>query len=493
MFQIPSVMLKLRTSLFSVLLLCLVAPVMQAQEDARLREHSRRLASSIMTANSLDAVRHLTDTIGPRLVGSPEYERAARWAASQLRESGIRIVRVESYEIPNGWQRIAARSRILQPVTRELHIASAGWAPSTARGGVTAEVALLSDLGPASLKQSIERIRGRIVLVDTDHAIPAEDRMAFARLRDAFQPLEDAGVVAVLLPNSVPNNVLGDWVDTANARGTVLPLPVAEIGLEDSLVLRRLVQQGGVTVQIEIENRVTGPVQVDNIIGEIRGREKPDEWVLVGAHLDSWDLGTGAQDNATGSVMVLESARSIAMLPMAPRRSIRFALWAGEEPGIPGSAVYVNAHREELKNCVAALNTDNGAGHPLGWKVARPDVREAVRPISEGFLKELGGDGLSPVVDCGSDHCPFLLEGIPVLNLWVDTALYSELHHKGSDTFDKIDFLHFKADAAIVAVTAYVLAEREQPIAPHATKADTVELLKNAELDSDVVRALWKP
>jgi hypothetical protein len=105
------VMLKLRTSLCSLLLLCLVAPVMQAQEDARLREHSRRLAGSIMTANSLDAVRHLTDTIGPRLVGSPEYERAARWAASQLRESGIRIVRVESYEIPNGWQRIAARSR----------------------------------------------------------------------------------------------------------------------------------------------------------------------------------------------------------------------------------------------------------------------------------------------------------------------------------------------------------------------------------------------
>jgi hypothetical protein len=96
-------------------------------------------------------------------------------------------------------------------------------------------------------------------------------------------------------------------------------------------------------------------------------------------------------------------------------------------------------------------------------------------------------------VDCGSDHCPFLLEGIPVLNLWVDTALYSELHHKGSDTFDKIDPLHFKADAAIVAVTAYVLAERAQPIAPHATKADTVELLKNAELDPDVVHALWRP
>ncbi len=364
-------MLKLRTSLLSVLLLCLAAPVMEAQEDARLREDCRRIAGSIMTGNSLDTVRYLTDTIGPRLVGSPGS--------------------------------------------------------------------------------------------------------------------------AILLPNSVPNNVLGDWVDTANARATVLPLPVAEIGLEDNLLLRRHLKQGGVTVQIEIENRVAGPVQVGNVIGEIRGREKPDEWVLVGAHLDSWDLGTGAQDNATGSVMVLEAARSIAALPQPPRRSIRFALWAGEEPGIPGSAVYVKAHGDELKNCVAAMNIDNGAGHPLGWKVARADVRKAMQPISESFLKELGGDGLSSVVDCGSDHCPFLLKGIPVLNLWVDTSLYWEVHHKGSDTFEKIDPLHFRADAAIVAVTAYLLAEREQPIAPHASKEDTVELLKSAGLDPDVVHALWRP
>ena len=486
-------MLKLRTSLLSVVLLCPGAPAMEAQEDARVRDDTRHIAASIMTGNSLDAVRHLSDTIGPRLAGSPAYERAARWAVDYLRESGIRIVRVESYEIPNGWQRISARSQILAPLTRELHVSSAGWAPSTPRGGITAEVALVSDLGSASLKAHSEGIRGRIVLVDTDQAIPTEDPLAFARLRHAFQPLKDAGVAAVLLPNSVPNNVLGDWVDTANARGTVLPLPVAEIGLEDSLLLRRYLKQGDVTVQIEIQNRVTGPVQVGNIIGEIRGRENPDEWVLVGAHLDSWDLGTGAQDNATGSVMVLEAARSIATLSVAPRRSIRFALWAGEEPGIPGSAVYVNAHRDELKNCVVALNVDNGAGHPLGWKVARSDIREAMQPISSKFLKELGGDGLSPVVDCGSDNCPFLLEGIPVLNQWVDMSLYRELHHKGSDTFDKIDPLHFKADAAIVAVTAYLLAEHQQPIGPHATKADVSELLKNARLDYDVVHTLWRP
>ena len=318
------VMLKLRTSLLSVLLLCLAAPVMEAQEDARLREDCRRIAGSIMTGNSLDTVRYLTDTIGPRLVGSPGS--------------------------------------------------------------------------------------------------------------------------AILLPNSVPNNVLGDWVDTANARGTVLPLPVAEIGLEDNLLLRRHLKQGDVTVQLEIENRVTGPVRVDNVIGEILGREKPDEWVLVGAHLDSWDLGTGAQDNATGSVMVLEAARSIAALPRPPRRSIRFALWAGEEPGIPGSAVYVQAHRDGAEK-LRSRSKHRQRSRPSAWLEGRARLTsgKSMQPISERFLKELSGDGLSSVVDCGSDHCPFLLKGIPALNLWVDTSLYWELHHKGSDTFEKIDPLHFKS------------------------------------------------
>jgi hypothetical protein len=485
--------MNLQASLLFVLPLWLVAPVSGAQEDAPVREDTRRIASSILTGDSLDLVRHLTDTIGARLAGSPEYERAARWAADHLRESGITVVRAEPYEIPNGWQRVSARGWILAPVTRELHIASAGWAPSTAGEGITSKLALLSNLDPAALKRANDGVRGRIVMVDTEQAIPAEDRMAFARLRNAFRPLKDAGVVAVLLPNAAANNVLGDWIDTANARGTVLPLPVAEIGLEDALLLRRQLKQGDVTLRIEIENRVTGPVQVENVIAEIRGREKPDEWVLVGAHLDSWDLGSGAQDNATGNVMVLEAARSIAMLTAPPRRSIRFALWAGEEPGIPGSAVYVRDHREDLKNCVAALNTDNGAGHPLGWKVARADVRNAMQPISQSFLEEWGGAGLSSVVDCGSDHCPFLLEGIPVLNLWVDTSQYAELHHKASDTFDKIDPLHLKANAAIVAVTAYLLAEREQPIAPHAAKADVLELLNSGGFDSDVVHALWRP
>ena len=133
-------------------------------------------------------------------------------------------------------------------------------------------------------------------------------------------------------------------------------------------------------MQFELQNTTSGPKQVNNVVAEIRGSELPDEWIIIGAHLDSWDYGTGAQDNGTGSVMVLDVARAIAAMGKAPRRSIRFALWGGEEQGLLGSYAYTQAHLNEMSKCVAVLNTDNGAGHPKGWKVeSRKDVKDAMQ------------------------------------------------------------------------------------------------------------------
>src|SRR5262249_15680328 len=166
------------------------------------------------------------------------------------------------------------------------------------------------------------------------------------------------------------------------------------------------------------ENQTSGPMQVNNVIAEIRGRERPDEWIIVGAHLDSWDYGTGAQDNGSGCAMVLEAARAIASLG-APRRSIRFALWGGEEQGVLGSSAYVKSHQSEIEKCSAVLNTDNGAGHPKGWKVeGRPDLRDAMKSISE-LLAGLGANGLSEQTTFDTDHGHFMLEGVPALDLWV--------------------------------------------------------------------------
>ena len=332
-----------------------------------------------------------------------------------------------------------------------------GWGPSTPPGGIRGDLILISDLSPVTLRSQSAQLKNRIVLVDLEKALPSDEPLAFARLRDSYVMLSDLGVQAVLLPHDVPNNVSG-WVDTGNARGTILPLPVGDIGWEDHLLLRRHLTRGRVMIEAEWQNEISGPTQVSNVVAEIAGSELSPEWVLLGAHLDSWDLGTGAQDNGTGVVMVLEAARAIASLGRAPRRSIRFALWAAEEPGPPGSAMFIKRHATELRDCVAVLNTDNGAGRPRGWYVnGRNDLREAMRPIA-ARLGNFDANELSMDASCGSDECPFLLEGIPALKLWVDTDQYRQVHHQASDTFDKVDSASFRAGGAVVAMTTYAIA-----------------------------------
>jgi len=214
------------------------------------------------------------------------------------------------------------------------------------------------------------------------------------------------------------------------------------------------------------------------------GRDSAAEWLIIGAHLDSWDYGTGAQDNGSGAAMVLEAARAIAAMPQPPRRTIRFALWGGEEQGLLGSAAYVRAHQAEMAGCVAVLNTDNGAGHPKGWKVeGRKDVEDAMRDISKSLLADLSGGGLSQEASFDTDHGHFMLEGVPALDLWVEMEGYGKIHHKASDTIDKVNAHSLALGTAIVAVTAYAIAEREQRLAPRLERAAVGNLVKKTNLE----------
>jgi Zn-dependent M28 family amino/carboxypeptidase len=267
--------------------------------------------------------------------------------------------------------------------------------------------------------------------------------------------------------------------------------------MEDGKLLRRLLEEQPsrpVVVEFSYENRTAARVRTNNVVAEIRGRERPDEWVIVGAHLDSWDFGTGAQDNGAGVAQVLEAARAIASMPRPPRRSIRFALWGGEEQGLLGSEAYVRAHASEMKSCVAALNTDNGAGHPKGWKYeGREDVREALEPFA-AMLKGLGGEQFSPETTFDTDHGHFMLAGVPALDLLVDMTHYEEVHHKAGDTLDKVDEHDLAAGAAVVAVTAYAIAEQPGPFAPRLEHNAVADILKKAGLDEFLTAVgVWKP
>jgi carboxypeptidase Q len=464
-----------------------------SQQPSELKPVTDRLAASIYSGPSMTTLGELADGIGGRLTASPAYVRSTEWAAAKFRSYGIENVRLEPFTIPAGWQRGTASGAILAPLSRPLNLASMGWAPSTPAGGVQGAVVMVEDVAPDALRSRKDDLWGKIVFLDMPKILAEGYGKALPKMESAWAAFQKAGVLAVIAPDREKNNVLNAHDSLWGAR--LVSLPAAEIGMEDAKLIQRDLEHGPVTIQFTIENKTSGETTVNNVVAEIRGSERPDEWILIGAHLDSWDFGTGAQDNGTGAISVLEIGRALMSLGKAPRRSVRLALWGGEEEGLLGSYAYTQTHMSELDKCVAVLNTDNGAGHPKGWKVeGREDLKKAMQPWSDGLLKDLNGGDLSLDTTYDTDHGPFMLQGIPALDLSVDMTHYFEIHHKSSDTFDKVDGLDFKAGEAIVAVTAYAIAQSEKPIAPHIDHQAVGQILKKAKLEELLQHVgVWKP
>ena len=472
-------LLALPTSLFA-----------QQANDVQL---AQRLTGSILVGgHSMQTLQSLTDTFGPRLTGSATYTGATEWAATQFRSYGIQNARLEPFSMLNGWQRGPASARIVSPVAQDLHAASFGWFPPTPASGLRGEVVLVKDISPEAITAQASQLKGKIVLLDRASVYAERTYKNEALIEKSPERLKSAGAIAVLIGGALPNNVLstGDplW------RGQIGPLPGGILGREDAAAIKRWLEKGAVTVEINFQNQVSGPIQANNVVAEIRGSEKPDEWVIVGAHLDSWDFATGAQDNGAGAAQVLEAARAIAALGVPPKRSIRFALWGGEEEGLVGSLAYVQQHAGELNRCIANLNTDNGAGHPEGWKTqGRKDLQTALEPLGKSVLGSLGAGEISlDKVEFDTDHGSFLLQGVPALNLKVEDSKYDEAHHKQADTLDKVDAHSLADGAAVLAVTALSLANADKPIGPRLDHAAVGELLKKDSVDEYLkAQGLW--
>ena len=436
--------------------------------------------SSLHDGKSLEYAAGLT-ALGPRLTGSASYERAAAWSAEQFRKIGIARVAFETFTIDRGWERVSARGRIVSPADRAIHVASLGWMPSTPDGGIAAEVVALRTFSLDAIA-ALRSLEGRIVLLPEGD--PPGDPTKLARTMLALQTtLRAGGAVAMLVPDSDAGNVL-----TARGLGfttAIGVLPAAQIGRDDALAIRDLLTKGAVRVSLDLINRVSpGATTVSNVIADIPGRDHPDEWVVVGAHLDSWDFGPGAQDNATGVAMVLEAARAIAALPQPPRRSIRFALWGGEEQGQLGSADYVRSHASELDRIVALLNADAGTGRTIGWtSPGRSDVVRAVRPLLQRDLAELNAGTFDESLRYAfqSDGAPFILAGIPTLDLNADDTKYEEIHHKAADTMERVDERSLAVGAAVVAATAHAIADAPGRVGARLSPQSVDRLRKRGE------------
>jgi hypothetical protein len=449
-----------------------------------------RVAGSIFVSNgAMKYLRELSDRHGMRVSGTPGYAAAADWSVEQLKTAGVATARKESFTMPHGWTRGAATARMIAPVERTLRVEPFGWSPGTT-APIRAEIVVLRDATPDSIKADAARIKGKIaLLLSTDSS-----RAARHKRRPIIVSLRDAGVAAVLMGHSHADNVVTAHAAYAD-KELGAPNPAFDIGKEDSAMIERMAEKGAVTIEVTSASALTGPVDLPNVIGEVRGREKPDEWIVVCAHLDAWDYGTGSQDNGAGVATVLEVARAIVASRYVPRRSLRFALWGGEEQGLFGSRAYVKAHDAELGTIAAVLNTDNGAGPLKGWHTeGRDDVSAAIKSFTKARLAGLGADAVDDETTCDTDHCPFMLAGVPTLNLWVDMKAYMQVHHAPSDTLEKVEAGQLSLASVAVALTAIEIADRDVMLAPRLAHGAVGAILKKRDLEDELVRdGLWKP
>lgn len=467
---------------FSCVLICAAA---LAQSDA-----PRELASRAETGSALlDDTRELCDTVGGRPTGSAACDRAVNWAAKKFRDAGIQKVNVEAFTIPRLWLPGTAEASATAPEKWILRIAAAPMSPST-KGAIEAKLVDVGEGTPegfakADAANGEGSLRGAIALVRSNEMKTFDDLFAEylknPNLREASQKY---GLAALLLESTRPRGLL--YRHPISLTMDLAPVPTAVVSREHAERLAQLAQNGEVRVRIAIANKIGGPFQSRNVVAEIPGREKPEEIVLLGAHLDSWDLGTGAQDNGVNAAMVIDTARAFQQLGLKPRRTVRFALFTGEEQGMLGSQAYVAQHKAELDNHVAAVVFDIGSGHTSGFYLnGREDLRKPVNSI----LDAVGGLGATEhVMDAidGTDNFDFALSGVPNLVAVQDPAPYLPDYHAESDTFDRVDAKEAKHNEAIAAVLTWGLADVPERVAKRQSRAEVEKLVTDTKLDEQM-------
>ena len=419
-----------------------------------------RLAAALLGDTPLVSdLRSLTDEVGGRATGTPANQRAVEWALARFRAAGV-DARKERFSMPARWVERSTRARVSGDVSLELRAVALPFAAATPAGGTQAPLVDAGFGGEADFARLGGSARGAFVLVET-HELKDLDGLfreyaeAAAVERRAFA----AGVAGVVYTSSRPRNLLYRHNASLGPRNRH-PLLVVE--REAAQRLARLLRAGRrLTLTAEIELEPGGPFDAENVIGEIRGAEKPQEVVVVGAHLDSWDLGTGALDNGCNVAMLIDLARQIRALGLKPKRTIRFALWNGEEQGLYGSWAYTRDHEAELDGHVMAASFDIGSGRITGFFTGgRPEVAAAVGKT----LEPVAGLGPFQQVDqpiVGTDHFDFMLQGVASLVANQEPATYGPDYHARSDTFDKVDLRQLRLNAAIAAAVTWGFANGE--------------------------------
>ncbi len=440
-----------------------VAPLTRSYRAAA----DRIIAAALADSAAWNRTAALTDKFGHRLSGSKSLEDALDWIMAEMKRDGLENVRGEPVTVPH-WVRGEESAKLVRPRAVTLNMIGLGGSIGTPSEGITAPVIVVNDL--ADLTARAGEVPGKIVLFD----VPFTNYGATVRYR-SIGAIEAAkmGAVASLIRSVGSYSIQNPHTGSMRYDTAVKRIPAAALSTEDAMMLHRMQQRGEeIVLTLKMGARQLPDAQSRNVVAELRGSDKPDEIVVMGGHIDSWDAGVGAMDDAGGSVAAWEALRVIRKLGLRPRRTIRVVLWTNEENGLRGATAYRDAHQGEIDKHVLAIESDNGVFKPSGYSIAGNDAAvETGRQIA-ALLSSIGATDVQrggPQADVS-----VLAErGVPAAAPIVDGSRYFWFHHSAGDTMDKLDPRHFAECVAVMAVLAYVAADMPERF-PRAAPGDSV-------------------
>lgn len=455
-------------SLLPYWLLLLIPSLLFAAEPQKAPAEAI-VAQALTGSRAWDHLSYLTDNIGPRLSGSKQAEAAVEWSAKQFESWGLEVRR-EPVMVPK-WVRGAEEAKLVSHFDQQIVLTTLGGSVATPDEGLTAEVVVVGSFD--ELQAAGEKVRGKIVLfnVPMDQALIDEGN-AFRAYSSAVAyrgsgPSRAAalGATAALIRSVASASLRTPHTGMLRYDPEQPKIPAAAVSTEDADLLERLSDKGErVRMHLRLTPRTYDDVPSANVVAELPGSERPDEIVLIGGHIDSWDVGTGAVDNGSGVAMVMETMRLLKQLGLRPKRTVRAVLFMNEENGLRGGRGYFEAHRDEIEKHYAVIESDAGAAAPAGFRTTLSEEESARLLPLLAPLATIGVDRFLTMGGVGADTSLLTKEGVPGFGPLQDSRKYFDWHHSPADTLDKVNREELDRNVAAIALLTWELANREEPL-----------------------------
>lgn len=453
-----------RRSTETVILLILAALPAAAQQKSTA---DRIIDAALSGSRAYDHVSYLADNIGPRPAGSRGAELAVKWTTAQFRQWGI-DVRNEKVTVPV-WVRGAERARLVSHNNQKIVLTALGGSVATPPDGIMADVVRVTSFEELQALGH-KGVKGKIVFYDNPMNLKlVEEGRAFEAYRDAVvfrgvgaSRAAEFGAAASLIRSVASDSLRTPHTGSVRYDAKYPKIPAAAMTTEDAGLVSRLIAKGEkVRMHLVLTPKKLADVQSANVVAEIRGSARPDEIVLLAAHLDSWDLGTGAIDNGSGVAMVMETMRLFKELGIRPRRTVRAVLFMNEEYGLSGARAYFESQKDKVDNHIAAIETDAGTAMPQSFLTTLDGAKLSEFERRAGALERVGAARFTPAKQTGADTSFLVEAGVPGFSLVPNPRKYFHYHHTPADTLDKIDPDDLAQNTAAVAALAYVIADSD--------------------------------